>query len=233
MTTPPPKKPPMPGDVPKVEWTPKQEIALVEGRLLKEIHVLQDLQLDKRLRLLESLNLAKNVAGLAETVTALCNREINRRPQVWDWSAMGKEEAADAWEKILTWRRNVFRVQWPTYFQRTVVSCWPQHPQVREELGNLYQLWDWSYHDPKTTVTNVGNWLALWMPGGVNRIEAELKNCKEAGQHKLPPVLGPETQDDDQLISQMVEADVDARPDLPMPQEEPPVKPHQLTMKQL
>jgi hypothetical protein len=206
-----------------------QAIAQMEGRMLGKFAAIADMHYDQRLRALEELNIKNNLLSMSYTIQELVRFEEERRPAVWDWSQMGQEEASEAWQKILTWRREVFAVQWPTYFDRTTAACWPLHAQVRNELGSLCQLWEHVYHDSKSKPTTVNDFLHYWLPPAVARIADDLKQCQEAQEHRPLPEREDFRDDDQALIEQIVNADIGARPDIPKPQpkqkiEAPPLK---------
>jgi hypothetical protein len=130
---------------------------------------------------------------------------------------MTREQAGQAWEELLTWRREVLAVSHPEAYRQMAVSCWYRHADVKEELGALYLAWAWCYLDKASGPLRVMEWLDRWLPGTTRRVVELLDGCKKANRHKEKPELGPDQLDDDQELSAWIEADLLTRPLAPEP----------------
>lgn len=173
--------------------------------------------LKRQMRSLEERDHAngERIGELAQTITDIAKmlekQEANNA--VWNWAAMSCSDAADAWEELLTWRREVFKVRWPDSWAATTAPCWYKHPQVVEELTILYLTWRTAVTGPEASPRKIADW-ADRLPNVVRRIQDRLTPCSQ--QHKELWVDGnwdnpPPKDHDDEELSEFIADDLDGR----------------------
>ena len=138
----------------------------------------------ERLETLEGQNLADAVAELSLTVKKLAEKPDSPKFAVWNWSRFNPQQQAQAWEILLDWTMDVFRVRYPRSFQdmlgysKGAVSCWHLHPDMVESLTGLMGAWNWAYEDAESGPLRVSEWLGRWLPDAVRQGQVILANCK-------------------------------------------------------
>jgi hypothetical protein len=51
--------------------------------------------------------------------------------------------------------------------------CWPEHPEIVEELTALWLAWQHAYADPDATLTAAADWHDRWLSGLLHRHRLE------------------------------------------------------------
>ena len=87
----------------------------------------------------------------------------------WCWRDIGPRAAATLWSEVTTWVAWL-RSRYP--LARRIPACWPQHPEVVEELTALWLAWQAAYTDPDAPLTAAADWHDRWLPGLLHRLEA-------------------------------------------------------------
>lgn len=138
---------------------------------------------NERLEALEGFDLPDTVADLALTVKKLTEKPQAPKVAVWNWLAMNPQQQANAWEILLDWTMNTFRVRYPRSFQQMLgydrwsVSCWHLHPDMVESLTGLMCSWHWAFSDPESGPLRVVEWLGRWLPDAVRQGKSILESC--------------------------------------------------------
>ncbi|MET7843673.1 hypothetical protein ABZT45_34730 [Streptomyces sp. NPDC005356] len=150
-------------------------------------------KVDERLGALEGQKLGDAITELSLVVKKLAQRAEKPDPAtlpVWNWQLMSGQEKAEAWNELLTWTWNTFRVRYPTAFRdmlgygRREVSCWHLHTDVVEVLTGLMHAWHWAYSDPESGPLRVPEWQGRWLADAVRQGKNILEHCT------LEPVPG-------------------------------------------
>lgn len=141
---------------------------------------------NERLEVLEGQNVADAVADLALTVKKLAETPESPNVGVWNWSLFSPQQQAAAWERLLKWTMDTFRVRYPRSFAEMLgysnwpVSCWHLHPDMVESLTGLMCSWHWAFTDEESGPLRVAEWLDRWLPGAVRQGQFILAKCKLA-----------------------------------------------------
>ncbi|MFF8432431.1 hypothetical protein ACF07Y_46435 [Streptomyces sp. NPDC016566] len=141
-------------------------------------------QVDKRLDGLEELGLPDVVADLALTVKKLTEKPEAQKAAVWNWASFTPQQQAQAWEILLDWMADTFRVRYPRAFSEMLgyakgpISCWHLHEDMVESLTGLMGSWHWAFSDPESGPLRVAEWLDRWLPGAVRQGQFILASCK-------------------------------------------------------
>jgi hypothetical protein len=71
--------------------------------------------------------------AVVTAVQALTAADNPARVQVWDWTRLDAEQAAEAWKELLDWMRAWLAPRVPQLLDsglRPWQSCWYRHPDV-------------------------------------------------------------------------------------------------------
>jgi hypothetical protein len=114
------------------------------------------------------VELSDVVSRLAGQVEALLADPPAQRYRVPCWSEMTAEEAAVAWNDLVTWVRGVLLVTYPV--ANELPACWYRHQVAVEELSWLRQTWRAAYLIPSAPPKDAGDWHDRWLPGVLQRL---------------------------------------------------------------
>jgi hypothetical protein len=105
-------------------------------------------------------------------------------PRSWCWRDLGPKAAEELWSQLTDWVRWL-RSRYP--LAKKVPPCWPEHPEVVEELTALWLAWQHAYVDPNAALTAPAEWHDHWLPGLLHRLEhgSFALNC--SGKHAPRP----------------------------------------------
>ncbi|MEV0151892.1 MULTISPECIES: hypothetical protein [unclassified Nonomuraea] len=145
--------------------------------------------------------LSAELEQLATTVADLIATQPHNRtsgdrpdppPRPWCWLRITHAQKADRLAELGDWLTQVLFI-WPAA-QRAVLTCWPRHWDVIEELSMLYCAWQTAYLWEERTSSDAAEFLDRWLPNAIARIEVRLRPC---GQGHQPD--GPRRDDTDTL----------------------------------
>jgi hypothetical protein len=138
---------------------------------------------NERLEVLEGQGLADALAELSLVVKKLTEKPDSPKVSVWNWQLMDSQQQAQAWEILLDWTMNTFRVRYPRSFQEMLgydngaVSCWHLHTDMVESLTALMCSWHWAFTDPESSPLRTVEWLDRWLSGAVRQGKFILAGC--------------------------------------------------------
>lgn len=138
---------------------------------------------NERLEVLEGQGLADALTELSLVVKKLTEKPDSPKVSVWNWQLMNSQQEAQAWEILLDWTMNTFRVRYPRSFQEMLgygngaVSCWHLHPDMVESLTGLMCSWHWAFTDQESGPLRVAEWLDRWLSGAVRQGKFILDGC--------------------------------------------------------
>ncbi|MFB7677840.1 hypothetical protein ACFC26_41220 [Kitasatospora purpeofusca] len=151
----------------------------------------------ERIDAIETLRLPERVVEMASILDGLARRR-EADIKVWNWSAMNAEETGQAWADLLTWRREVLKVQHPSSFKGWAAArCWFRHPDVVQLLGGLYQGWLHAFVDEDTTPIRALDWLERWLPSTTASALKLMGPCRDEGH--VDPLANVRDADDEEL----------------------------------
>jgi hypothetical protein len=205
-------------------------LAIDQTALRRRIDTLAD-QVGQGAQALADLpKVARDVRALTEQIKTL-QEGGGPEPVLWDFSAMTRQQAEQAWEILITWVREVLAgvyrllaspvqarppgdlahlglAESPGSSKRVMVpACWPQHPDVVAELGWLAQAWLETYRCPAgSPIRAAADWHERYLPGVLHRITqtSSAANCEMLG-HTNPP---PPGRVDDAQLSEAIRTDL-------------------------
>jgi hypothetical protein len=119
--------------------------------------------------------LARLVAQLADTVTALTARADVVAPPSWLMLPDDPEQAAQVLDALCAWMARVY-LRYPDAAEG-LPECWCWHPDVVEELLWLMHAWLAAYQGRHASVQLVGDWHDRQRPGVVRRIGKAAGTC--------------------------------------------------------
>ncbi|MFC5821840.1 hypothetical protein [Nonomuraea harbinensis] len=102
-------------------------------------------------------------------------------PCPWCWPRMPHQEKAERLAELADWVRDVL-FAWPDA-PRAILSCWPRHWDVIEELSMLYCAWRTAYTWEGATSSDAAHYLDRLRPSTVERLQVRMRPC---GQHHQP-----------------------------------------------
>lgn len=184
------------------------------------------LQLIEGQRLVDQMGQMRTTLGdLAELVAAL--QPVEEEPQdpgpvvAPNWADLDQSQAAEAWEVLVTWCRDVYR---PMYALQQWRPCWYRHPLLRIQLSWLCANWHWSYM-AKCPPTRPAEWHTRWWPSVQSFMDEELRRCGPSTDQLLGPVHSPPkgiegNGFEDGLMSAYIERDIARRPPPPNPDDD-------------
>jgi hypothetical protein len=105
---------------------------------------------------------------LDETVTANDHPAIAESPDGCCWRDLDESNAAKKLEQLTSWV-DWLRSRYP--LARRVPACWPEHPEIIEELTALWLAWQHAYTEPDAPLTAAADWHDRWLPGFLHRLE--------------------------------------------------------------
>jgi hypothetical protein len=105
-------------------------------------------------------------------------------PTAWCWRTLGEQGAGELWSQLEDWVAWI-RHRYP--LAKKIPPCWPEHPEVVEELTALWLAWQAAYEQPDTQLTAAADWHDRWLPGFLHRLEhgTHAINCSET-HHPRP-----------------------------------------------
>ncbi|MGR7000841.1 hypothetical protein ACU686_26780 [Yinghuangia aomiensis] len=124
------------------------------------------------------------IGELADRIGELEPPEGPAASAPWVWADMDGDQAAEAWEFLVTWLEEVL---WPRHAESAVhlTACWFRHPDVVEELSVLCQTWLVAYRSKDATAVKAAEWLDRWLPGAMRRCSVWLAPCADTHQGYL------------------------------------------------
>ena len=140
--------------------------------------------------------LAAELEELARTVAQLnassskpepskAKASAERSPRPWCWPRMPHEEKAERLAELADWVRDVL-FAWPDA-QQAILTCWPRHWDVIEELSMLYCAWRTAYTWDGATSSDAAYYLDRLRPGTVERLQIRMRPCSQHHQPDGPP----------------------------------------------
>lgn len=126
------------------------------------------------------------VAGLVSQVEELESRNpsASRAPTSWCWRTIGTHGAEELWRQLGDWVAWI-RSRYP--LARKIPACWPDHPELVEELTALYLAWQQAYEDADAPLTAAADWHDRWLPGVLYRLEHGPFALDCANEHRPRP----------------------------------------------
>jgi hypothetical protein len=89
-------------------------------------------------------------------------------PSAWCWRTLGEQGSEELWTELKDWVTWI-RHRYP--LAKKIVPCWPEHPEVVEELTALWLAWQAAYEQPDPQLTAAADWHDRWLPGLLRRLE--------------------------------------------------------------
>lgn len=89
-------------------------------------------------------------------------------PQSWCWRDLGPKAAEELWSQLTDWV-DWLRSRYP--LAKKIPPCWPEHPEIVEELTALWLAWEGAYSDSSAARTAAIEWHDHWLPGLLHRLE--------------------------------------------------------------
>lgn len=86
----------------------------------------------------------------------------------WCWRDLGQEAQQELWRQLTDWI-SWLRHRYP--LAKKIPPCWPEHPEIVEELTALWLAWQSAYVDPNGSLTGAAEWHDRWLPGFLHRID--------------------------------------------------------------
>ena len=86
----------------------------------------------------------------------------------WSWRELGDQGSEELWNELTDWVGWI-RHRYPV--AKKVPPCWPEHPEVVEELTSLWLAWQGAYEQPDASLTAAAEWHDRWLPGLLHRLE--------------------------------------------------------------
>jgi len=189
------------------------ELSEVRGR----VTTIEDQRLVDRLG--QMRDAVSDLAGLVAALQPVEEEPRDPGPVVApNWADLDQEQAANAWEVLVTWCREVYR---PMYAEKQWRPCWYRHPVLRVQLSWLCANWHWSYM-ANCPPTRPAEWHTRWWPSVSTFMNDELSRCGLATDQLLAPVH-PVPKDikengfEDGRMSTYIERDIARRPPPPDP----------------
>ena len=135
-------------------------------QLLKHAQLLSQLRRD----LDEIANVTTDVAAdllsrIGELETTLVP---GRSPAAWSWRDLGPGASEQLRDELSLWV-GWLRSRYP--LARKVPPCWPEHPELVEELTALWLAWQYAYEERDAPLTAAADWHDRWLPGVLHRLE--------------------------------------------------------------
>jgi len=99
----------------------------------------------------------------------------------WCWRDLGPQAQAQLWAELREWV-DWLRARYP--LAKRIPPCWPEHPEIVEELTALWLAWQHAYADLEAPLTAAADWHDRWLPGLLHRLQhgAFAINCSEVHQ---------------------------------------------------
>lgn len=160
----------------------------IEEQLLEHAQAISALRRD-----LDTLanDLADTLAAFSEHLDDLQTGAANSPPalgtaqvQAWCWKSLGPEGQKALLAELGDWV-GWLRRRYP--LARKIPPCWPQHPELVEELTALWLAWQAAYTGPDPPLTGAADFHDRWLPGLLHRLEhgPHATDCT-AGHHPRP-----------------------------------------------
>lgn len=89
-------------------------------------------------------------------------------PTSWCWRTLGTRGQEELWQQLTSWVAWI-RCRYP--LSRRIPECWPQHPEIVEELTALWLAWVQAYETSDAPLTSGADWHDRWLPGLLHRLE--------------------------------------------------------------
>jgi len=108
-------------------------------------------------------------------------------PTSWCWRTIGPHGAETLWRELRGWVAWI-RHRYP--LARRIPECWPEHPEIVEELTALWLAWQAAYAVADAPLMAAIEWHDRWLPGVLHRLERGpfALDCG-AGHAARPPAL--------------------------------------------
>lgn len=131
--------------------------------------------------------LQRQVASVQATLEQILGEEVEEEPdgtELVDWSSLDQKTAEVEWARLYDWLDG-----WlvPTY-EITItdlLTCWPHHAEVREQLSWLRVCWAQAYKRPRASGSLAAEWHMRWLPSVRKHLKEHFRamNCT-AGTHR-------------------------------------------------
>jgi hypothetical protein len=146
--------------------------------------------------------LARLLAELAETVTALAARKAPTPAPSWLLAPTDAAETGRLLDELAGWLAVVY-LRYPDAVE-SFPDCWCWHPDVVEELLWLMHAWSAAYQGPAASVALAGDWHDRQRPGVVRRIQRGAGTCSRENHQDRPgwptrTVVAPTVPAEDEL----------------------------------
>lgn len=89
-------------------------------------------------------------------------------PRSWCWRHLGPKAQRELWSQLTDWV-DWLRGRYP--LAKKIPPCWPEHPEIVEELIALWLAWQHAYADAGAPLTAAAEWHDHWLPGLLHRLE--------------------------------------------------------------
>lgn len=106
-------------------------------------------------------------------------------PTAWSWRSIGPRAAEELWSQLREW------VAWLRYrypLAKKIPECWPDHPELVEELTALWLAWQAAYEQRDAVLTAPADWHDRWLPGLLHRLEHGTFAVSCSSEHQARPV---------------------------------------------
>lgn len=149
-------------------------------------------QLERSFRLVAQ-GLDGDIKELRTVLFELYDKVVEMQPhplapdgQPTSWADRATDED---WGKLGQWVDWLIRTyEVPT---STIVSCWPKHDRMANDLASLWLVWAAATVGPPESDAMLV-WHDRWLPSALDRLRTASSACASAKGHTLRP-LGPET----------------------------------------
>jgi hypothetical protein len=102
----------------------------------------------------------------------------------WCWRDLGPKAEEELWSLLRDWV-GWLRSRYP--LAQKIPPCWPEHPEIVEELTALWLAWQYAYSNADAPLTAAADWHDRWLPGLLHRLQHGplAVDCSEA--HRSRP----------------------------------------------
>ena len=156
----------------------------VARQLLRQAETIAELRREVERLALESTNALTDILTRLETIedTSLTAAETVTS---WCWRYTGPETGERLQNALADWVAWI-RHRYP--LTRRIPDCWPEHPEVVEELTALWLAWQAAYVEADAPLTAAAEWHDRWLPGVLFRLEhgAMAIDCRQHHQERPP-----------------------------------------------
>lgn len=105
-------------------------------------------------------------------------------PTAWCWRSLGPGAQEELWAQLKDWV-SWLRHRYP--LAKKIPPCWPDHPELVEELTALWLAWHAAYEQRDASLTAAADWHDRWLPGVLHRLEHGIFAVDCSQVHKARP----------------------------------------------